>query len=731
MVNQVSTTTALSSNPNPATFNQSVTLTATVSSAGATPTGTAAFYANNAYLGTGTLNANGVASLATSALPVGANALTATYWGDACHAVSKAPALNLTVTKATPSSTLSASRTTLSYGQSVTFTATVPAGYTGTVTFMDGGSVLGSANTGGRCDGSSAAATYTASALRAGSHSITASLSSDADYNGFTSSALVVTVTQATPNATLASSLNPSTFGQSVTFTATVAPGAQGSVTFLNGASSLGTGTLNSSGVATLTTSALTGGSHSVQAVHSGDPNFANSTASLTQVVTKATPVLTWTAPAAITAGTPLGSAQLNASANNLPGTFSYQPSAGTVLAAGTGQRLTVTFTPTDAVDNASATLTVTLNVNLPSQTITFASLAAKALGSAPFTLSASASSGLPVSFSSSNLAVATVQGSQVTLVGAGTTTITASQAGSGSFAPAESVSQALTVTPRTQPLSLQVSALCDGAFTASLLANVCGQVTSANGIRTLTVNEVKVTVNANGSFNCPVQLKEGVNTITTVATDLTGLTTTDSRRITLDGTVSALTLTAPAENLATCNPSMPFTGSVAVAKGTSLVSVTYNLNGGPTLNAVVSGSQFQFNVTNLLPGLNTVEITGLTSDNRVVMEKRSITELAGFTLAVTSPGEDLITSASSFLVVGTVANNATPVTVTLTCNGHTYTPAVVGGSFQQLLELPSDMAYDLKVEGTDLANDTITIQRNLIRVPAVAPAGNTTPDSD
>jgi large repetitive protein len=45
-----------------------------------------------------------------------------------------------------------------------------------------------------------------------------------------------------------------------------------------------------------------------------------------------------------------------------VPGTFVYSPAAGTVLAAGT-QTLSVTFTPNDATDYATATATVTITV--------------------------------------------------------------------------------------------------------------------------------------------------------------------------------------------------------------------------------------------------------------------------------------------------------------------------------------------------------------------------------
>jgi len=77
--------------------------------------------------------------------------------------------------------------------------------------------------------------------------------------------------------------------------------------------------------------------------------------------VQKTTPVLTWTSPAAIAHATPLGSVQLNATAN-VPGTFTYGPPAGTLLAAGS-QTLRVTFLPVDTVHYTTATATVTLTV--------------------------------------------------------------------------------------------------------------------------------------------------------------------------------------------------------------------------------------------------------------------------------------------------------------------------------------------------------------------------------
>jgi len=89
--------------------------------------------------------------------------------------------------------------------------------------------------------------------------------------------------------------------------------------------------------------------------------DYNAATATVTLVVNKATPTITWATPSPITYGTALSSTQLNATAN-VPGTFVYSPVSGTVLGAGS-QTLSVTFTPTDTTDYNTATATVTLTV--------------------------------------------------------------------------------------------------------------------------------------------------------------------------------------------------------------------------------------------------------------------------------------------------------------------------------------------------------------------------------
>jgi len=113
--------------------------------------------------------------------------------------------------------------------------------------------------------------------------------------------------------------------------------------------------------------------------------------------VGQATPTITWTTPAAITYGTALGAAQLDATAS-VPGTFAYTPAAGTVLGAGP-QTLSVTFTPTDATDYTTATATVSMTVSQATPTITWATPAAITYGTALSAAQLDATASVPGTF--------------------------------------------------------------------------------------------------------------------------------------------------------------------------------------------------------------------------------------------------------------------------------------------------------------------------------------------
>jgi len=297
VVNLNTTAIGLSSSPNPSFAGQTVTFTSGISSTGSPapgvppPGGTVTFLeggtpiASPVFLPTG----GGPATLMISTLAAGSHTITAQYSGDNNYASSSSNSITQAVNKTPTVIGLSASATSSAAGQPITFTSAVSLTGTGSgagvpppsgsVTFLDNGSLLGPgvslpSNNGGPV-------MLTTSSLTLGLHNITAQYSGDADYNGSTSTAIQVTITNPATATALVSSSSTSVYGQGVTFTATVTSAAGspgGSVNFFDGSTSLGSGILNSSGIAMLTTSSLSAGTHSITASYGATGIFLAST---------------------------------------------------------------------------------------------------------------------------------------------------------------------------------------------------------------------------------------------------------------------------------------------------------------------------------------------------------------------------------------------------------------------------------------------------------------------
>jgi hypothetical protein len=173
-------------------------------------------------LGTATLNAAGVATYATTALPVGSASITASYIGDPDFSASKSAAVPITVNLISTSTSLTASPMTVVSSGSVIFTAVVAGAAgsgapAGSVTFNNGAATLGTATLDG-----TGTATYSTSALPVGSASVTAGYAGSSTFAASASSAVTVVVSAPPPpNFTIAA--NPTTL--------TVAPGASGTST--------------------------------------------------------------------------------------------------------------------------------------------------------------------------------------------------------------------------------------------------------------------------------------------------------------------------------------------------------------------------------------------------------------------------------------------------------------------------------------------------------------------
>jgi hypothetical protein len=282
----VATTTSLLTSGSPSLLGEPVTFSATVTSFyGAIPNSElVTFSASGTVIGTGT-TVGGLATFTTSFLTPKPHTIKATYAGDATFATSFGTVTQV-VDKNATSTILASSLNPSVYGQSVTWTATVTTlgsvAPTGKVNFTWDGNSIGTTtlNAGG-------VATLTKSTLDADPYPLTAVYLGDASNAGSTSPILNQVVTQATSTATLTSSPNPSTEGQSVTFTAKITSptvAATGPVTFTAGKTVLGTAQL-SNGKAEFTTSTLAVGSTTVTATYNGDSNIAASSASVTQTV--------------------------------------------------------------------------------------------------------------------------------------------------------------------------------------------------------------------------------------------------------------------------------------------------------------------------------------------------------------------------------------------------------------------------------------------------------------
>lgn len=291
----VATATSLASSANPSVVGQTVTLTARVTAASGTPAGSVVFRDGGSVItcsgGSPTLS-SGTATCSTTWTSAGARSITAAYAGSAPYAPSSSPVVGQAVNAAATVTSVVSSTDPSVVGQPVTITASVssvaPGGGVpaGSVTFKDGSASL--ACGAGSQALSSGTATCVVAFTSAGARSITAVFAGSTSYQASTSSSVSQGVNAASTTTRLTTSSASVPSGQSVTFTATVAPVApgggvpSGTVAFKDGATTLtcasGAQTLDGSGVATCTTSFATSGSRTITASYAGGPNHLTST---------------------------------------------------------------------------------------------------------------------------------------------------------------------------------------------------------------------------------------------------------------------------------------------------------------------------------------------------------------------------------------------------------------------------------------------------------------------
>ncbi len=278
VVQQSTTATTLAASANPATYGSPLILNASVAGNGANLTGSVSFADGGTILGAANVGTGGTATLTTSSLAAGPHTLTATYSGDTNHAVSTSSGLNEQIVQVTNLALASSVNPSLS-GLNIVFTVKVTGSNslipTGNITFTDSGNTLGTITLDGTGSGS-----FQTAALAIGSHSVAASYPGDRNYQAAASS-LTQTVQSASTQVALTSSGSPAIFGTPLVLTAGVTSNGTnltGSVTFVDGGTTLGSVSLSGNGTAAFTTSAMAVGSHILTAIYSGDPNHAIST---------------------------------------------------------------------------------------------------------------------------------------------------------------------------------------------------------------------------------------------------------------------------------------------------------------------------------------------------------------------------------------------------------------------------------------------------------------------
>jgi hypothetical protein len=400
--------------------------------------GSAGPYTLNATASSGltvTYSVTGPASINGSTLTitgVGTVIVTASQAGNTNYSAAASVGQTITVSAASQTITFTGLPSTASYGSAGPYTldATASSGLTVTYTVTGPASINGS----------------TLTITGVGMVVVTASQAGNTSYSAAASVSQTITVSAASQTITFTSLPNTATYGSAGPYTLNATASSGLAVTYtVTGPASINGSTLTITG----------GGTVVVTASQAGNANYS-AAASVSQTITVSAvgQTITFTGlPSTATFGS-AGPYKLNATASSgLAVTYSV-----TGPASISGSSLTITGVGTVVVTaaqagnanySAAASVSQTITVSAANQTITFGTMAAQTVG-ATVSLTASASSGLPVSFASLTSSVCTVSGTAATMIGAGTCSIQASQAGNTDYQAAAPVTESFTVNPES-----------------------------------------------------------------------------------------------------------------------------------------------------------------------------------------------------------------------------------------------------------------------------------------
>ncbi len=296
-------------------------------------------------------------------------------------------------------------------------------------------------------------------------------------------------------------------------------------------------------------------------------------------VTDPSSPVITWNVPASIPAGTSLSTALLNASAD-VPGAFTFNPAAGTVLPAGT-QTLTATFTPNDSKKYKTATKKVSITVGQGMPVITWNPPASIATGTSLSSAQLNASANVPGTFAYSPAAG--------TVLSAGTYTLTAT------FTPNDTA----TYTTATASVSIKVGQGTPVITWSAPSAIVVGTALGAN--------QLNASANVPGSF----VYSPAAGTVLSVGTHTLAATFTPN-----DSTNYSVVTASNSITVASVNATPAPTGPVVnVDPSMSTQEIQSALNGAPS-GATISFAAGNYNITTpiTVPCAN-LDLSGPVSD--------------------------------------------------------------------------------------------------------------------
>jgi len=610
-----SSTTAVSTSGTPSLYGQSVTFTATINGENnnarrnkrvkhLTVTGTVT-WSDNTNCGTTpvTPGSSGTATCTTSALAVGDDPITATYSGDSNHGGSSGTlsggqqvnqaSTSLNVTSVIPSSE--------DYGQDAPATITAVLSWTGSGTppaanavTIGGNGPSGYSTT--RCGSPSGntitcTATYTPTASDApGSYSETAAFAGDSNYGGSGSSQTNnFVINNASSTVAVSSSQNPSTYGESVTFTATITgeynlarrrnskpPQPTGTVTWSDntGCATVPVTTQGTEGVATCSTSSLSGGNNPISATYSGDSEHNGSSGSLNggQTVNPASQTITFTMNAPASAVYNSNFTVAATASSGLPVTLTSAGSCTNVgatytMTSGTGTCSVIANQSGNSNYSAAPPVTQTTTATKASQTITFTTPPPASAGyDSSFTVAAAATSGLSVTYA--NLGVCTNSGATYTMTaGSGQCEVVVNQSGDTDYSAApqlDALVNAKKGTPTATFTGAPATAPYQSTFTVMATIN----------------DEVTPTITATGA--CSIS-----GTMVTMTTGMGMCTTTAKWAATTDWNAVTLTQHTTAQKL---TPVITWPTPDPVTYGTPLSATQLNATASYN-NSPVSGT--------------------------------------------------------------------------------------------------------------------------------------------